>query len=111
MQLHRSDSDSGSECPLPGQECFIRRMTNRWSCSTYVLSEVVSHQPGGERPPELRVRSAQDGPHVASTNVENGPGAKAGSGEVQHGFCDFLRLAQPGQRHSSRREFSLLRTL
>ena len=49
--------------------------------------------------------SAHHGAHVPSADVENGPGAKAGGGQIQHGFRDFFRFAQPVQWHSPPREF------
>jgi hypothetical protein len=73
------------------------------------LREVASHQPGEARGHEAsQVRSAQDGSHVPPADVENGPGAEAGGGQVQHRLRHFLWFAQPSKRHSPLRQFPLL---
>ncbi len=63
------------------------------------LREVASHQPGEARGHEAsQVRSAQDGSHVPPADVENGPGAEAGGGQIQHRLRHFLWFAQPSKR-------------
>src|SRR5438128_2247070 len=111
MPLHGGASNIVAESPLPSRACFVSRLTNRWSCSTRFLRRGPVASQVGREATELWVRSAHDGPHVPSTDVENGPGAKASGCEIQDGLRHFYWLAQPGQRYPSLRKLPLLRTL
>src|ERR1700730_1851361 len=104
LHLVHSHSELSFSPYLTSQEKAL--FEKRTVCCQAELSILLPIQRQGNQP--YRTRSTHHGPHVASTDVENGPGAEAGGGQIQDGLRDFLRFAQPGQRHTPLRQFLLL---